>query len=383
MPQLKFRNFSNLAFIQAVDKPKYMLPLLAPHKDYFAKQGFDVSKLKNGDGHDRKLLEVFTSADEAMPPELLEKLYMLDDLSDDAGHDRLLAEAERQGVQLNGILGKEMSPGEFAIAIHLQHARLVRSAHDRTIYRKIKNYEEYQAKGNKQLTLKLAKAKRTALEDELAPWFESKNRSRACEIYVYEERDDIKFEITHGRPYRTDGTIDKKLRRSRVAYRPQKHDSVIYDTRTRVLKLNAQTQGEKDLYRKAIGKILFDDADYFPAGDIYTLAPLRKAKPTIATVAGVDSARLTEVWIQVDDEHGFVQTSRAYNLLAVAERHGSPNFAQGKIVRASFLIKYRSGGRARKLELRPPNVAIYDRARDGDAAEAFMHANGFTKLPKP
>src|SRR5690606_5405801 len=146
---------------------------------------------------------------------------------------------------------------------------------------------------------------------------------------------------------------------------------------------NAQTQGEKDLYRKAIGKILFDDADYFPAGDIYTLAPLRKAKPTIATVAGVDSARLTEVWIQVDDEHGFVQTSRAYNLLAVAERHGSPNFAQGKIVRASFLIKYRSGGRARKLELRPPNVAIYDRARDGDAAEAFMHANGFTKLPKP
>lgn len=51
-------------------------------------------------------------------------------------------------------------------------------------------------------------------------------------------------------------------------------------------------------------------------------------------------------------------------------------------MRASFLIKYRSG-RPRKLELRPPNVAIYDRARDGDAAEAFMYANGLCKLPKP
>jgi hypothetical protein len=383
MAQLRFKNFSDLTFIQRVDKPRFLAPLLTPHKAYFQRQGLDVDKLKNGDGHDRQLLEVFTKPDEDMPAGLLESLYVLDDLADEAGHDRILAEAERQGVQLNGIVGEDLSPGEFAIAVQLQHARVVRVAHDRTIYRKIKNYEEYQSKNGKQLTLKVAKAKRAALEADLAPWFESKNRSRACEIYVYEEKDDLKFEITHGRPFRTDGTIDKKLKRSRVAYRPQKHDSVMYDTRTGVLKLNAQTAAEKDLYRKSIGKILFDDADYFPAGDIYTLAPLRSAKPAIVTVAGIDSARLTEVWIQVDDEHGFVQTSRAYNLLAVAERHGNPNFAQGKIVRASFLIKYRSGGRPRKLELRPPNVAIYDRARDGEPAEAFMHANGFLKLPKP
>jgi hypothetical protein len=383
MAQLRFKNFSNLAFIQGVDKPQFMVPLLAPHKDYFARRGLDLAKLKNGDGHDRQLLEVFTAPDEAMPPDLLQSLYVLDDLADEAGHDRLIAEAERQGVQLNGIVGADLTPGEFAIAAHLNHASLVRVCHERTIYRNIKNYEEYQATGSKQLTLKTVKAKRTALEQEMAPWFEAKDRSAACEIYVYEEQDDIKFEITHGRPYRTDGTIDKKLKRSRVAYRPQKHDSVIYDTRTRVLKLNAQSAAEKDLYRKSIGKILFDDADYFPAGDIYTLAPLRKAKPALATVTGMDSVRMTEVWIQVDDEHGFVQTSRAYNLLTVAERHGNPNFAQGKIVRASFLIKYRSGGRPRKLELRPPNVAIYDRARDGDPAEAFMHANGFSKLPTP
>jgi hypothetical protein len=382
MPQLRFKNFSDLGFIQRVDKPRFMAPLLTPHKDYFAKQELDVEKLKNGDGYDRKLLSAFTSAED-MPEDLLDKLYMLDDLADGAGHGRILAEADRQGVKLNGILGEDLSPGELAIAVHLQHARVVRSAHDRTIFRKIKNYEEFQGTGGKQLSLKAANAKRAALEADLAPWFESKNRSRACEIYVYEEKDDIKFEITHGRPYRTDGTIDKKLRRSRVAYRPQKHDSVIFDTRTGVLKLNAQTQGEKDLYRKAFGKVLFDDEGYFPAGDIYTLAPLRKAKPTIATVAGIESARLTEVWIQVDAESGFVQISRAYNLLAEADKRGNPNFAQGKIVRAAFLIKYRSGGRPRRLELRPPNVAIYDRARDGDPAEEFMRANGFTKLQQP
>ena len=30
MPQLRFRNFSNLAFLQSIDKPRFLSPLLAP-----------------------------------------------------------------------------------------------------------------------------------------------------------------------------------------------------------------------------------------------------------------------------------------------------------------------------------------------------------------
>ena len=61
-------------------------------------------------------------------------------------------------------------------------------------------------------------------------------------------------------------------------------------------------------------------------------------------------------------------------------RHGRPNLNEGRMVRASFLIKYSSGGRPRKLELRPTNVAIYDRDRDGDPAEAFLRTNGYLKI---
>jgi len=60
-------------------------------------------------------------------------------------------------------------------------------------------------------------------------------------------------------------------------------------------------------------------------------------------------------------------------------KHGKPNLQEGRIVRASFLMKYESGGRPRKLELRPPNVAILDRDRDGAVAEAFMAANDLLK----
>ncbi|HHH31508.1 MAG TPA: hypothetical protein ENK57_24610 [Polyangiaceae bacterium] len=379
MAQLRFKNFSDLSFIQSIDKPKFLGPLLGEHKDYFERQKLDVTTLTNDDACDRRLLSVFTKPDEKMPPALLETLFALDDLADESGHDRILAEADRQGVDING-LGHDLTPGEFAIAVRGAHPALVRVCHEKTFFRKIKNYQEYQSKNGKKLTLAAVKKKLATLENTLAPWFESKNRSRACEIYAYAEGGDIKFQITHGRPVRTDGSIEKTLQRSRVVYRPQKHDSVIYDKATGVLKINAQTMGEKDLYRETIGAVLFGDADNFPAGDLYTLAPLSKGKAALATVDGVESVRLTEVWIQLDDNQRFVQISRAYNLIESIEEHGKPNLAEGNVVRASFLIKYSSGGRARKLEIRPTNVAIYDRDRDGEPAEAFMRANGFLKV---
>ena len=170
------------------------------------------------------------------------------------------------------------------------------------------------------------------------------------------------------------------LNRSRVAYRPQKHDSVIFDNRTQVLKVNAQTAAEKELYREKFGKVLFDDAEYFPEGDIYSLDTLRQGTAAIKLVPGVESARLTEVWISVDDDQRFVQISKGYNLHESIERHGKPNLQEGRIIRAKLMLKYSSGGRPRKLELRPPNIADYDRERDGAAAEAFMRANDMLKV---
>ena len=285
MARLRFKNFSDLAFIQGIDKPQHLGPLLEPHKEYFARQGVDVTNLKNADATDRQLLRVFTQPDEDMPVDLLETLYVLDDLADEGGHDRILHEAEREGITLDG---SDMTPGEFAIVAHRGHPGLVQMCHEKTLYQKIKNYQEYQAKGRRRLELASVLKKVKQLEGALGPWFESKDRSPACEIHAYEEDGEIKFLITHGRMLRTEGSFDRQLRRSRVAYRPQKHDSVIYDKRLCVLRINAQTQGEKDLYRDAFGRVLFDDAGYFPGEDLYTLVPLKRGADALRLVAGIE-----------------------------------------------------------------------------------------------
>ncbi len=380
MPRLRFKNFSDLAFIQGIDKPQYLRPLLEPHREYFKRQGIDIANLRNNDATDRRLLQVFTQPDESMPADLLETLYVLDDLADESGHDRIQHEAERQGINLDG---SDLTPGEFAIMVQSGHPGLVQMCHEQTFYRKIKNYQEYQAKGSRRLELASVLKKLQQLKAVLGPWFESKDRSPACEIYVYEEGSEIRFVVTHGRLLRTEGSFDRRLRRSRVAYRPQKHDSVIYDNRTYILKINAQTRAEKEHYRDAFGRVLFGDAEFFPGEDLYTLAPLKRGTSAMRLVPGIESVRLTEVWIQIDNDQRFMQTSKAYNLAESIARYGKPNLAEGSLVRAAFLVKYTSGGRPRKLELRPPNVAIYDHDRDGVPAEAFMRANGYLKVGEP
>ena len=58
MPRFRFKNFSDLGFLQGVDKPRFLKPLLRPYREYFSGDGLDVLRLRNDDATDRKLLEV-------------------------------------------------------------------------------------------------------------------------------------------------------------------------------------------------------------------------------------------------------------------------------------------------------------------------------------
>lgn len=376
MPQLRFRNFSSLAFLQSVDKQRFLAPLLAGHAEYFARHGINVAALGDDDDSDLRLMQVFTQPDEEMPAELLEVLYMLDDMADEAGHDDILDEAERIGADLSG-LDDDLPPGDFAIAVFFRHPRILRVCHERTACQKVKKFHEHQSRDDRRFSLAAAKAKVAELEQTLSPWFDARKRSPVCEIYVYRDEDEIRFQVTHGRPFRTEGSLTKRHQRSRVAYRPQKHDMVIYDTQTGILKINAQTAAERAAYCRAFGQAMFGDPDYFPEGQPYSLEALRTSGGTLAMVEGMENICLSELWIARDDDQRMMQILKARDLLGIIADGGTVDIHSGSLVRACFNIKYSQGGRARKLEVRPPNVAEYDRDRDGSVAEAFLQANGF------
>lgn len=376
MSQLRFRNFGNLSCLQSVDKPRFLSRLLAEHSEYFARHGIDVGALTNDDACARRLLEVFTQPDDAMPGALLQALYVLDALADEAGHERILEEAERCGIDL-GAMPDDLCPGDFALVVWFKQPRLVRVCHEKTVCQRVKRYYEFRSRDERRLDLTAVRAKINELQEILGPWFDSRQRTRTCEVFAYKEGTEIRCLVTHGALYRTDGSLTRTLERSRIGYRPQRHDSILYDTGTGILKIHAQFAPERIAYREAFGRVLFGDPAYFPEGPTYTLECLRTNGGVLAVVAGMRSVRLTEVWIEWDSDKCHQQILRGDDLTEMVAGCGSLDVAGGEIIRAGFNVEYASGGRARRLEVCLPNVADHDRDRDGPVVDAFLRANHF------
>jgi hypothetical protein len=374
--QLRFRNFGNLSFLQSVDKPRFLSRLLAEHSAYFVRHGIDVGALTNDDACARRLLEVFTQPDDAMPGALLHTLHLLDALADEAGHERILEEAKRCGVDLSA-MPDDLCPGDFALAVWFEQPRLVRVCREKTVCQSFKRYYEFRSRDQQRLDLAAVKVKTGGLQEILGPWFDSRQRTSTCEVFVYKEGTEVRCLVTHGALYRTDGSITAQLERSRIGYRPQRHDSILYDTCSGILKIHAQFAAERNAYREALGQVLFNDPAYFPEKPAYTLECLRTNGGVLTMVAGMRSVRLTEVWIERGTEKCRQQILKGDDLTEMVAGCGPLDVARGTIVRASFSIEYASGGRARRLEVCLPNVADHDRDRDGPLVEAYLRANHF------
>ncbi len=382
MAGVDLKKFSELGFLQSIDIDG-LVKVLAPYSTYFAGQGLDITALRNDDASARQLHTVFTRADEDTPRELLDVLYTIGDLADDVGHDKIMLYSMQARLDMTWATDR-MTPGDFVIGTYIRHPHLVRNC-AALVARKIKNYTEYRAKDDTKLTLDNAMKGSEAIAKLLSPWFESKKRSPVCQVHAYQDGHEIRFVVTHGLLYRSDGTISNDNEMERVAFRPQQHDAVIFDNRTFTLKVNARTPGERGIYRTTFGQVLFGDVDHFPGLGIYTLAPLRVEPLSFRPVVGIkdNGIVLTEVWIEYASDDHRVEKYQSDDLLISIGTEHRPNLQAGTLIRASLMIRYSSGGRARKLELRPPNIAIYDHDRDGDVTEEFLKRNGFMLVAAP
>ncbi|HET6377633.1 MAG TPA: hypothetical protein VFG05_04920 [Methylocella sp.] len=374
MPQFRLKNFSDLAFLQTVDKPNVLGKLLAPHREYFKRQGLDIARLSNDDACARQLLAIFTKTVETLPDGLLHALHLIGEMSGEEGHERIVQEAARLGAGLP-LLSHGMTSGDFAILAFLGHPELVRMCHEKAVARKVKRYYEYPSHDARRFGLGDFEAAISGLKAVLGLWFEGRRRSRASEIFLYRDGGEVRILVTHGGLFRADGNVTGALQFSRLGWRPQEHDSIIYDGATGILKIHARFEPDRRFYLQSFGQALAGDPAFFMDEPPYTLAPLRNG--SLRLVDGICEARLTEALIETDSAKWRQIALKGDDVMETFNGLGSYAVPPAEIVRANFALRFASGGHPRRLEMRLPNIADYDRERDGEVYEAFIHANGF------
>ncbi|MBM4782779.1 MAG: hypothetical protein GQE15_34310 [Archangiaceae bacterium] len=381
MASFKLRHFANAETLRAV-RPQFLMALLGRHADYFAERGVNFGAF-NGAGPDYEAIAGVLMAPEQPPSTLIDDLYYVDEMATPAGMDALLEAAEAAKVELD--LDDEPTPADVAVQVRLRAPALLEQKHaEQVLLDRKRTFVYFQAKDGADTRYHVPGAKRVrAFEDTMGVRLDLMKRGRTCKLFIFPRTDGVWFLVRRGDPYKREGAIEKAKTTS-VYYRPEKYDVLKYDEGLGELAINAE--GNKKLaehYRELVGVLLFDDAKHFPDTAKFTLEPLQESGAeslVCSDVEGIDSVVLKELQVYWGGAYGESTTHKAKDLFAAWAAH-ERSVPKGRLVKASFLVRFTGQKTARSVTIRPSNIASYTRNEDASLVEQWLALRGFVKTP--
>lgn len=294
--------------------------------------------------------------------------------------DDLIAASRSRGLSIDA--GPKVSPSDIAVQVWLQYPDLLREQHAGAYAVRQKSFTYFARQGGgprpfphpTPATLK-------RLEAELDEWFDEHKRGRGCRVFVFDQSSKILIVVRHGLPFRREGS--RREGKSAIEfYRPEIHDVLLYDPEFDELgvHVHSRTLGERKLYLETIGFHFFGDRRYFPTSDRFTLTPLVERGPAALAcedVPGLESIRLVEFqrfWGGAQKEK---ETREATDIFAICGEGRRTSLVGGELKRATFTVKMRDELKPRKVTIRPPNIAVYDRDSDSELVEIWLRRQGF------
>jgi hypothetical protein len=236
-------------------------------------------------------------------------------------------------------------------------------------------------------TAPLDKAAIGTLTFALDRWFAINHRgSETTRIEVYPLRGEYWFLIRHGDVFIRAPKVRQQTTEI-LHYRPERDDVVVYSTALDEIRVNARTQGERELYIQQFGLHLRGSLDYFSHRAPYTLEPLR-AQGAGALDAdgleGISTITLRELEILLNNNQRETITRQAEDIFRCAPldpRQTSPIPDNVHLARAIFDIQFAGGRKAHPVEIRPPNILKVSRRSDPHAVQDWLLKRGFRKNP--
>lgn len=357
--------------------PRNLLPLLAPHRNYFEGQGLSLSV--DADLDYAALADVVMLPDSEVPPELLEALSLIHELATAEGMDALLDGSRERNIDLN--LGHDASPADVAARAWCKNPELARRAHAERANPPMRTFRTYCATGGEpgKRIEAIMRLEIQWLEDELSNWFEARNRGRGCRIQVHRQEDFLWFLVSRGGLVRRKADFQKESLPG-ATYRPREVDVLLYNARSREIHICAGRPQENDFYSRKFGLWLFGSEDVFTEETRYTLDPLTgraEEALTCVDVSGITSVRLTEVDVQWCSGFGGLLSLKADDVLRALSTQNEQIPGDRFIVRACFLMEFDGVSVPRRITVRAGNVAEYTRECDIIVAEEWLARRGF------
>jgi hypothetical protein len=361
----------------------HLIALLEPWREYFAERNFEFPTHPDQDFPHDDLAKILLTYDPDMPHELMNGLYYIDEAASDETLEDLLERAAEEGIEIAP--NAKSTSADIAVQIYLADRTILEDravkaiAFDKTAFRYYPGRED----NGRDLP--------TMTDDHLAriaaildPWFESKHRGRGTRVFLFHRDAKFWLVIRHGKPAVREGKHEENGEAGVAFYQPQKHDVVIYDASLDLLGINAESKGEKDLYRQTLGDVVFGDVRYFGDGDVFTLAPIRSVGPEILNcedIEGVTRVRLLEVVRIIPGEASRIDIQKSSDLFRSLGARWEEALQRGRITSAKFGFLFEDSSRERSVHIRLDS-ARYDRDSDSERVESWLRERGFFDIER-
>lgn len=355
------------------------------YESYLTGRGFSFELNEDNELDFETLCQVLMNPSEDMDIEFVEALFFIQEMSDDEHFEELSEQAEANNIAVH----EESTAADLALALWLHDPELLKRPHAEVMILKPKSFMYFQSdqKSPDIFALPKPETMRT-LEADMDAWFLKNKRGTGCRILPVSAEDEDKtyFLIRHGMPFKREGKIESGQSKT-IFYRPEFHDVIVYDRANNELAVfnKSGAKKERTMYLDLFSQHLFGQAEYFPGAEKYTLQPLIDNGVdalACADIDGLEDIKLVEIQHQFLGPYNDKQTLRSNDVFAsLASRDREfPNF--GRLVSASFSVKFENAKRPRMAKVRTPNVANFDRKEDSHLIETWLRKRGFVNEQK-
>jgi len=374
----RLRRFSSAYILKQIARP-LLLRFLHPHREFFAGRGV---ALKNSDDLDYDALaEALMNPGEDAPEKLLDALYFVDELSAPEMYEDLLEVARSSDVPLAD--APDLSCADLAVRIWLDNADALQRFHAERFAVRTKRFEYFPSIAKTIPKFRLpADSVLQSLQDDLNLFFETQKKGRGTRVFVFPREDIVWLLIRHGERIRREGALDGE-KSSGIFYRPEKFDVAIYDPALCELAIHAETKGEKQAYCTLFGKHIFRNSALFDVetNAKFTLKPILELGArclACADVEGIERVRLVELHWRHDIDQYFVEIQKAGDVFSALDEIGRAIPRNVDPLKAVFKIKFNGSDRERRVAVKLPNAAVFERDSDSPLVHEWLARRGFS-----
>lgn len=372
------RKFSDPDRLRVI-APARLAAFLAPWRPYLARRGFDLPEGEAVTFDYASLAHILMTPDGTTPSDMVDALYYVHETAGAHDMDELIAAIRAQGL---GVADDPKStPIDLAIDVWRAAPGIVRARHAEAIARRQQNFEYFGPQNPIKGAFPQVDASRLQqIETEFDNWFEEHRRGRGCRVFIFRHSPMAWILVRHGQPMRREASQGDDGTAGTEFYRPQCHDVLIYDERGGDIGVHANTKGERNLYLRTLGRLLFSGEEHFPPAGRFTLDPLMadgSASLNAGDIDGIRGVRLVEYRRYWGGAFKEIESRKAEDIFGALSLRGQTVLPGGRLVSATFKVAFEDSERERSVTIRPPGVARFERNDDSGLIEKWLRKRGF------